>query len=266
MKAASIYLINEHEKIQAMLKVLKNFFLILKKGQNIPTQDWNELMAFFALYADQLHHAKEEDILIPALMKKGFPLKGGAYCTFYKQLQMMNTPLEIQIHEVEKIIGENPAPITADGNMPILVEHVLGRKLLKAMKLEFEKNQKDPSHQLQGLASPPHHASGTGWVDSSRLATFQESKTHPEVHNFDKTLENLIFQYVQFLEEHIEKENKCLFPMSDDTLSDEEQNKMKLDFEAFDLQALHDPVFKKHEIEWEKLYEKYSQETDKAFC
>jgi len=186
MKSFTLYLYKEHLIIQEKLSVLKcNCLSQLREGRLPEILIWNDLMNFFSDFADQVHHHKEEKYLIPALISKGFPYKGGPECGYFKSLQMMNVPLEEQIQDLEDLLEEKHEKVTVDTTMPILVEHIIGRKLLKAMKLFYLKVQEHPS--------------------------------------FISTLYSLVFRYVSFLEEHIDKENRCLFPMADETLSEKEQ-------------------------------------------
>lgn len=66
MKATKI-LVHEHEVIGRALAVLDAVALRLAAGEDIPAETLENLIEFFAVFADGCHHAKEEGILFPAL-------------------------------------------------------------------------------------------------------------------------------------------------------------------------------------------------------
>ena len=82
MQAAD-HLLAEHEKISSMLRVLERMCGSLEKGELLPREQIEDLLLFFELFSDQLHHAKEEEILLPALILSGFPWKGGPLCSYF---------------------------------------------------------------------------------------------------------------------------------------------------------------------------------------
>jgi hemerythrin-like domain-containing protein len=47
-------------------------------GAEAPTDDWwAEALAWLSAFADRNHHAKEEDLLFPAMIRAGVPAAGG---------------------------------------------------------------------------------------------------------------------------------------------------------------------------------------------
>lgn len=203
---ATDYLIREHETIRSMMGELEGICRGLKEMEEVPWDRLEGILQCFERFVDRIHHGKEEGILIPALIEHGFPLRGGPMCGYFKDLMMMREDIECRIREVEQRLGA-PIPIPGeerkispgllDGNIPVIEEHRLGRKLVAAMRY---------------CLSDPFLWKGSGpgsFVDFAQ-------------------------DYLALLDEHIEKENRCLFPMADDTLSPAEQVRMIQDFEAFD--------------------------------
>ncbi len=76
MKATRI-LIHEHDVIRQALAVLDAAAARLSAGEAVPAPDLEELLEFFAVFADGCHHAKEEGILFPALEAAGIPRDAG---------------------------------------------------------------------------------------------------------------------------------------------------------------------------------------------
>jgi len=67
----------QHKNILAVTDVLEE---ILERGRSSGSMDFDgvaDCVAFIRLYADALHHGKEEDLLFPALEAAGMPHDGG---------------------------------------------------------------------------------------------------------------------------------------------------------------------------------------------
>lgn len=70
-------LMAEHEAIKTMLKVLENLAERLEKGKEVDLVHLKRAIEFIQGFADRCHHAKEEDLLFPAMEKAGVPRQGG---------------------------------------------------------------------------------------------------------------------------------------------------------------------------------------------
>ena len=68
---------NEHKAILLMLEVVESVSGKLEVGENIPAEHLTEIVDFIQGFADRCHHAKEEDLLFPAMEKAGIPRQGG---------------------------------------------------------------------------------------------------------------------------------------------------------------------------------------------
>ncbi len=70
-------LVAEHDHIWLMLDKLDAKAADLTAGSSVPADFLSRALDFIARYADQCHHAKEEDLLFPLLSEKGIPVEGG---------------------------------------------------------------------------------------------------------------------------------------------------------------------------------------------
>jgi hemerythrin-like domain-containing protein len=68
---------NEHRAILLMLEVIDGVSDRLEAGEDVPAADLDRIVDFIKGFADRCHHAKEEDILFPAMEKSGIPREGG---------------------------------------------------------------------------------------------------------------------------------------------------------------------------------------------
>jgi hemerythrin-like domain-containing protein len=75
----------EHDLIERGLHLLEMALARLDAGQPLPEGFAQWAPRFFRQFADQCHHAKEEDVFFPALKQRGIPERGG--------------PLGVMLHE-----------------------------------------------------------------------------------------------------------------------------------------------------------------------
>ena len=71
-------LIGEHRLIERMLRVLDDCAQVLDRGGDVPPGMPVGILDFLQRYADQGHHAKEEDLFFPALADHGLPADASA--------------------------------------------------------------------------------------------------------------------------------------------------------------------------------------------
>ncbi len=88
MRSATSILRNEHTAILAMLDAAEEAARRAEEGKVPNAQTLNGLLEFFKVFADRCHHAKEEQLLFPALERKGMPKNGG--------------PIGVMLYEHEK--------------------------------------------------------------------------------------------------------------------------------------------------------------------
>ncbi len=200
--SVALYLKKEHEKIVLVLEQGKQLQKKFQENINIDIEQLKDLLFFFREFADKLHHRKEEDILFAHL--EALPqLPGGPHCTYYAGLRLIREPAHEQVKQINRSLGleeDDAIPQIKEGNPlnPIIEEHLLGRKLVVTMQADLKNFEE--GHQRDFLA------------DFFRY--------------FD--------QYHSLLQEHITKENDCLFYMVDQCLSPEIQAKVLEEFEHVD--------------------------------
>ena len=68
---------NEHDHILRACAILHAMAAKLEAGGDVPADDASLAVDFVRYYADGLHHAKEEQVLFPALLGAGMPRNGG---------------------------------------------------------------------------------------------------------------------------------------------------------------------------------------------
>jgi len=71
------WLVAEHDIIERALCILDKIVAQIESGQAIPDEFPKWASEFFRQFADQCHHAKEEDLLFPLLKERGIPEEGG---------------------------------------------------------------------------------------------------------------------------------------------------------------------------------------------
>lgn len=70
-------LVREHGDILAMIQVVREMVRRLDEGQRVEPDHIEKAIYFIRNYADKYHHAKEEDLLFPAMHEAGVPKEGG---------------------------------------------------------------------------------------------------------------------------------------------------------------------------------------------
>lgn len=78
----------EHESIKLMLAVLSRVCGQITAKQKVPLEHLKKILKFIQIFADNLHHGKEETVLFPALEKAGVPREGGPICVMLMEHQM----------------------------------------------------------------------------------------------------------------------------------------------------------------------------------
>ena len=82
---------NEHRFIQKVVATAATLADRLAEGIDLETDMLQSIVEFMRTYADKCHHGKEEDILFPALAKKGVPMRGCPVEALMREHQMGRT-------------------------------------------------------------------------------------------------------------------------------------------------------------------------------
>jgi len=75
-KSPTEILEEEHRFIAKVVSAAAVLADKLEMGQEVEAARFLDMVEFMRTYADQCHHGKEEDLLFPALAKKGVPMRG----------------------------------------------------------------------------------------------------------------------------------------------------------------------------------------------
>lgn len=67
----------EHEAIKLMIRIMGRVSDRLESGMKVDPKHLDSILEFIKVFADKCHHAKEEDLLFPAMEKAGIPGEGG---------------------------------------------------------------------------------------------------------------------------------------------------------------------------------------------
>lgn len=70
-------LMQEHEAIKLMLRILERACQRLDSGEKVDAVDLLGMVDFIRIFADKCHHRKEEGLLFPAMEKVGIPKEHG---------------------------------------------------------------------------------------------------------------------------------------------------------------------------------------------
>lgn len=108
----------EHRAIERALNVLERELRCAERGEQVRFKTLHDALWFIRAFADQCHHNKEEELLFPAMERKGFPRSAG--------------PLAVMLHE-----------------------HDAGRSHVRAMDESLERYE---GGETQALATFTHHA------------------------------------------------------------------------------------------------------------
>ena len=66
----------EHRNIETVVKALGDLAVTIEKGQRAEVALLETAVEFLRIYADKLHHGKEEALFFPMLVKRGVPPQG----------------------------------------------------------------------------------------------------------------------------------------------------------------------------------------------
>jgi hemerythrin-like domain-containing protein len=64
---------DEHQGIKLMVKILRKASEKMHGGTEVPHEHLGHMVDFFKVFVDRCHHAKEEELLFPAMRDAGIP-------------------------------------------------------------------------------------------------------------------------------------------------------------------------------------------------
>lgn len=78
-------LVREHGDILAMIQVVREMVRRLETAKSVDPEHIDKAIYFIRNYADKYHHAKEEDLLFPAMYEAGVPKEGGPVAVMLRE-------------------------------------------------------------------------------------------------------------------------------------------------------------------------------------
>jgi hemerythrin-like domain-containing protein len=103
---------DEHEIILRGLDLLADFSEKLNDGVPVAPDKLDSIIEFFRLYADKTHHGKEEALLFPAMVAKGFSYETGPIHCMMADHEQNRTLTRAMIAEISGMrAGDSRAPL-----------------------------------------------------------------------------------------------------------------------------------------------------------
>jgi len=126
---------DEHDVILRSLELLESFSTRLGDGQTVSPDTLDSLIEFFRLYADKTHHGKEEALLFPAMVAKGFSYESGPIHCMMSDHEQNRTLTRSMIAAIEEMrVGDKRAAMrfaeAADRYVYVLREHIQKENLV----------------------------------------------------------------------------------------------------------------------------------------
>jgi len=119
----------EHEVILRAIDVLERLVGVFESGGVFERESFAMCVEFFRCFADACHHAKEEDLLFPALESRGIPREGGpigVMLSEHQQARRLTREMGEALESVERDDRDGRARFVeaARGYMRLLTDHI----------------------------------------------------------------------------------------------------------------------------------------------
>lgn len=150
MGAATRVLRQEHQSIRDALNFAEGVSIRIERGEQALPEVLTKVTGFFRRFVDQCHHHKEEDVLFPALEKKGIHASGG--------------PLGVMLMEHERARGliqamsEAADPSRADSEASAKTWARSAWDYSGLMQEHFGKEEEILFRMADNILSPEEHA------------------------------------------------------------------------------------------------------------
>ncbi|MGA2263221.1 MAG: hemerythrin domain-containing protein [Acidobacteriota bacterium] len=109
MRTATSTLRTEHEAILSMLDATAETARRVNRDEPVHLEILEGLLEFFKVFADRCHHGKEEELLFPALERKGMPQTGGPIGVMLFEHEQGRALIRRMSQAAAEIAGGNPA-------------------------------------------------------------------------------------------------------------------------------------------------------------
>jgi hemerythrin-like domain-containing protein len=191
-------LYDEHSVIISVFQKLEPIFLDSDTWSDMTWHYFKEFVYFVEHYIEQNHHKKEEEILFPKIDLSPIVYQGGPYCTHFYHFHLMFQHFE------------------------------QSKELLHESKLSFDLPEQTESvkkivQNRSGLLVPLEEH----WASCNLIKIFKQQISLKSENKHDEVfLRKCISFYFGLINQHTEKENKCLFVMADNLLDEDNQIEM----------------------------------------
>jgi hemerythrin-like domain-containing protein len=163
---------HEHHVILMVLKAAARELSFIDERESVHGATVEQMVDFFRHFADECHHAKEEQHLFPAMVRRGVAQENG--------------PIGVMLHE-----------------------HELGRGFVRQI------------------------------AESVSAAAAGDSQAREQ-------LRSALDSYITLLRQHIDKENKVLFPLADSVLTADDQKQLQEAFDRVEAEEIGEGVHEKY--------------------
>jgi hemerythrin-like domain-containing protein len=157
----------EHDLIERGLTLLEKAVARIDAGQPLPEGFSEWAPRFFQQFADQCHHAKEEDVFFPVLKQRGIPEQGG--------------PIGVMLHEHglgRNCVGRMRGAIQAQPfdsrafadaarqYLPLLRQHIFKENNVLFRMAEQVMSEADDADVTGQFSQVEQERGQTGWPES----------------------------------------------------------------------------------------------------
>lgn len=171
-------LVAEHELIVRGLKLLEKAVGRLEAGQPVPDGYPQWTGRFFQQFADQCHHAKEEEVFFPLLKQRGIPEQGGPIGVMLHEhvlgrdcVGRMRTASEAQPFDSREFAD------AADQYIPLLQQHIFKENNVLFHMAERVMSEADDATVIGKFSQVERERGLTGLAESfgSELAHWEQA-------------------------------------------------------------------------------------------
>jgi len=170
-------LIAEHNLIERALGLLETAVARIEIGQPIPAEFPLWAVRFFQEFADQCHHAKEEDVFFPLLKERGIPEQGGPIGVMLHE-HILGRDCVRQMREAGQAQPFNPDQFAdaAKQYIPLLRQHIFKENNVLFRMAERVMSEADDAEVSNRFAQVEQERGLTGKHEfySEEVAGFEE--------------------------------------------------------------------------------------------
>jgi hemerythrin-like domain-containing protein len=171
-------LVAEHELIIRGLTILQNAVGRIEAGKPVPDGYPQWTARFFQQFADQCHHAKEEEVFFPVLKQRGISEQGGPIGVMLHEhvlgrdcVGRMREASEAQPFDSSKFAD------AANQYIPLLVQHIFKENNVLFRMAERVMSEADDAEAFDKFSQVERERGLTGLIESfgSELAHWEQA-------------------------------------------------------------------------------------------